>query len=288
MDELPWPFLGSEVLAAETIPARTLRRHYQRVYPDVYIPRGAELTASQRAQAAWLWSRRRAVVAGHSAAALLGAKWTDAAAPAELVYAHGRPPPLVVTHDDTLLPGETVELGGVAVTTPARTAFDIGRRTPRAAAIQRLDALAHATDMKSVDVDAVIARHKGARGLRRLREVLPLVDGGAESPPETRTRLALVDAGLPRPQTQIRVFDEYGEFVARIDVGWERWRVGVEYDGAQHWTDSRQRAGDIDRLAALESLGWVVIRVSGELLTHRRGTLVARVGAALRAAGWTG
>jgi AbiEi antitoxin C-terminal domain/Protein of unknown function (DUF559) len=288
MDELSWPFLGSEALAASAISARTLQRLYQRVYPDVYIPRGAELTASQRAQAAWLWSGRHAVVAGRSAAALLGAKWTDAAAPAELVCSNVRPPPLVVAHNDTLLPGEIADVDGVPVTTPARTAFDIGRRTPLNAAVPRLDALAHATDVKSVDVEAVIAHHKGARGLRRLRQVLPLVDGGAESPQESRTRLALVVAGLPKPQTQIGVFNEYGDFVARVDMGWEQWRVGVEYDGAQHWTDSRQRANDIDRLSALAAMGWVIIRVSGELLRYRRGTLIARVDSALRAAGWTG
>jgi very-short-patch-repair endonuclease len=71
-------------------------------------------------------------------------------------------------------------------------------------------------------------------------------------------------------------------------MGWEQWRVGVEYDGAQHWTDSRQRANDIDRLSALAAMGGVIIRVSGDLLRYRRGTLIARVDSALRAAGWTG
>jgi very-short-patch-repair endonuclease len=288
MEELPWPFIGSEALGAGAVPERALRRLYQHVYPDVYIPRGAEITASQRAHAAWLWSRRRGVVAGQSAAALLGARWVDPRAPAELVYTNVRPPPLIAVRNDRLLPFERLDVSGVAVTTPARTAFDIGRRTPRPAAIAQLDALANATGLKSVDVEAVIAQHKGARDVGRLRRVLCLVDGGAESPAESRTRLALIDAGLPKPQTQIRVFDQYGDFVARIDMGWEEFRVGVEYDGAAHWTDSRQRAHDIDRLAALESMGWAIVRVSDDLLTYRSGTVVGRVAAALRAAGWNG
>ena len=73
MDELAWPFKGSEVLAARAIPERAMRKWYVPVYPDVYAPRGAELTAEQRARAAWMWSGRRGVVAGQSAAALLGA-----------------------------------------------------------------------------------------------------------------------------------------------------------------------------------------------------------------------
>jgi hypothetical protein len=118
--------------------------------------------------------------------------------------------------------------------------------------------------------------------------VLPLVDGGAESPQETRTRLLLVDAGLPPPRTQIPVTDACGFLLARIDMGWDDWLVGVEYDGVQHWTDPRQRTRDIDRLAELEDLGWTIVRVNSDMLRYRQGTVIARVIAALRAAGWSG
>jgi hypothetical protein len=287
MSELPWPFLGSEALATKTLPERAMRALYEPVYPGVYVPTGIELTASQRAGAAWLWSRRRAVVAGNSAAALLGAKWVDPALDAELVHDNRKPPPTIVVHTDTLAPHETFVVDGIAVTTPARTAFDIGRRTTsRLQAVQRLDALTNATDVKITGVEAIIAENSGARGLVRLRAVLPLVDGGAESPQETRTRLVLIDAGLPRPQTQIVVLNEYGDFVARIDMGYEDLRVGIEYDGPQHWTDPEQRDRDIDRYSALLDLGWTIIRVSSELLRYRQGTFVARVIAAMRAAGW--
>jgi hypothetical protein len=286
MDELPWPFVGSRVLAAKAIPERAMRRWYQPVYPDVYVPRGVELTAAQRASAAWLWGRGRAIVAGQSAAALLGAKWVDRLKPAELVCDNCHPPPLIVVHRDMLLPDEVTDINGIPLTTPERTAFDIGRRTSRLAAIQRLDALANATEFKIADVDALIANHKGARGLASLRRLLPLVDAGAESPQESRTRIVLVDAGLPQPETQIRVFDPYGDFVARIDMGYRELLVGVEYDGAQHWTDPAQRANDIDRHAELKALGWIIIRVSNELLRLRPATVVSRVEEALRSRGW--
>lgn len=264
-----------------------MRALYEAVYPDVYAPGGIELTASQRARAAWLWSGRRGVVAGNSAAALLGTKWVGSALDAELVHNNRRPPARIIVHTDTLSPAEVLAIDGIAVTTPARTAFDIGRRTTaRLQAVQRLDALANATDVKMTNVEAVIAEHSGARGLVRLRQVLPLVDGGAESPQETRTRLALMDAGLPRPETQIVVLDEYGDFVARIDMGYKSLRVGIEYDGPQHWTDAAQRDRDIDRYSALLDLGWTIIRVSSDLLRYREGTFIARVVAAMHAAGW--
>lgn len=285
MLDLEWPFLGSEALAAKAVPERAMRALYEAVYPGVYVPWGVELTARQRACAAWLWSRRRAVVAGNSAAALLGTKWVSPTLDAELVHDNRKPPARILVRTDTLAPREIQVVDGIAVTTPARTAF--GRRTTsRLQAIQRLDALTNATDVKLTDVEAVIAEHSGARGLVRLLRVLPLVDGGTESPQETRTRLVLIDAGLPRPQTQIRVFDEYGDFVARIDMGYENLRVGIEYDGPQHWTDREQRDRDIDRYSALPDLGWAIIRVSSELLRYRQGTLVARVVAAMQAAGW--
>lgn len=289
MDELPWPFRGAEALAAKAIPERAMRVLYEPVYPGVYVPYGIELTARQRAEAAWLWSRRRGVVAGNSAAALLGAKWVDRALDAELVHDNRKPPARIHVHTDTLAPGETVAVGGIGVTSVPRTAFDIGRRTAsRLSAVQRLDALANAIGVQIDEVEAVIAGHPGARGLARLRRVLPLVDGGAESPQETRTRLVLIDAGLPRPETQIVVCDEYGGFVARVDMGYRDLRVGVEYDGPQHWTDPKQRQRDIDRHVALVALGWVIIRVSAELLRYREATFIGRVEDAMYAAGWTG
>lgn len=286
---MDWPFLGAEALAARAIPERAMRSLYRPVYPGVYGPVGIEPTAAQRAQAAWLWSRRRGVVAGKSAAALLGAIYISADLRAELVYDNRKPPPGIIVYTDVLAADELTTVGGITVTAAARTAFDVGRRTAnRLQAVQVLDDLTRATDVKVTDVEAVIARHAGARGLVRLRRVLPLVDGGAESPQETRTRLALVDAGLPRPQTQINVYDEYGGFVGRIDMGYPELRVGIEYDGPQHWTDPVVRARDIDRRKALADLGWRIIHVSSELLRYRLGTVIQRVVEAMEAAGWRG
>jgi hypothetical protein len=113
-----------------------------------------------------------------------------------------------------------------------------------------------------------------------------LMDGGAESPQETRTRLLLIAAGFPTPQTQIVVVDQYGRFVGRIDMGWPERKVGVEYDGPQHWDDPDQHARDIDRLADLAAQGWTIVRVSRDLLRFRSPVFVGRVRDAMRTAGW--
>lgn len=270
------------------IAERAMRRDYERVYPGVYVPRGVEPSARQRAEAAWLWSGRRGVVGGQSAAALLGAKWVDGRHAAELIYANRKPPRLLTVRTETVYPSEVLDVGGIAVTTAGRSAFDVGRHTAsRLAAVQRLDALTRATRVTCAEVEAVAAAHPGVRGLSRLRAVLPLVDGGAESPQETAARLVLVDAGLPAPTTQFEVRGAFGEFVARLDMAYESVKVGIEYDGAQHWTDPVVRQRDIDRIFELTALNWIIIRVSRDLLRYRKPTYVARVQAALRQRGFT-
>jgi len=285
MASLEWPFRAAEALDSGELTFRELRNFHEAVYPGVWVPRGMELTPAQRAQAAWLWSRRRGVLAGLSAATLLGSKWVNADEPAELVHTNRRTPPLLVVHSDALTDAEVQPAGPMRTTTAARTAFDLGRRLPLAAGLQRIDALMNATDVKVVDIEGVIAAHRGAHGLRQLRATLALADGGAESPYESLTRLALIEAGFPRPVTQVAVVDEYGYVIARIDMGWPQWRVGVDFDGAHHWTDPRQRTWDVERYARLSELGWVDVRLTSGMLHQRRPAFLERVSAALVAGG---
>ncbi|MCV7402368.1 hypothetical protein H7K24_19705 [Mycobacterium fragae] len=281
MQTIDWPFRAAEALDAGALTFRELRRFHAAVYPGVWAPREVELSADQRARAAWLWSGRKGVLAGLSASAMLGAKWIEPATPAELVHTNRRPPPLIIVHTDALLSDEIQAVSGMPATTPVRTAFDLGRRLGRKEAVQRIDALMNATNVKVKDIEAVIGRHRGVRGLRQLCKTLELVDGGAESPYESLTRLLLVQAGFPRPQTQIPVYDEYGFVVARIDMGWPQWRVGVDFEGAHHWTDPRQRDWDVERYAKLSELGWTDVRLTAGTLHHNPRLFLNRVGAAL-------
>lgn len=275
-----WPFRGAEALESGILTARQLAKFYAAVSPGVYAPRYVELTAVQRARAAWLWSRRAGVVSGLSASAMLGAKWIEPTVPAELIHSNRRRPGMLATYSDALGDGETRRVDDMRVTTPARTAFDLGRRLRETEAVQRIDALMNATRLQPAQIQCVIDAHPRVRGLATLRRTLRLVDGGAESPYETLTRLILVRAGLPTPQTQVPAIDEYGFVVARVDMGWPDVKVAVEYDGVQHWSDPRQRRRDIERLADLDALGWIVIRVSSDML-RTPAVVVARVRAAL-------
>jgi REase_MTES_1575 len=208
-------------------------------------------------------------------------EWIDSRLPAELNQPSQHKTAGIVLHNDTLSPDEIVARRGIAVTTAARTAFDLGRRYGRTLAVIRVDALLQATDLKLADIDLLVDRHRGTRGTVQLREVVELADPGAESPQETRTRLVLTYAGMRPTKTQIDVFGRYGAHIHRIDMGWPEYKVGVEYDGEQHWTNPAIRARDIDQQAELEALGWRIIRVSAEMLRYRPHTIVERTTAAL-------
>ena len=101
----------------------------------------------------------------------------------------------VVTRDDLLFEDEIQRLNGLVLTTPERTAFDLGRRDRIGRAVERLDALARASDFEVSAVEERAAQHPHVRGLRRLDAALNPVDAGAESPRETALRLLLIGAG---------------------------------------------------------------------------------------------
>lgn len=255
-----------------------VRLRYRRLYRDVYLRNDIELTAAIRARAAWLSTG--ATLAGLSAAAVHGAKWLDNDAPAEIVRNDKHSQPGMIAHGYRVLDDEKCLAASLPVTTPARTAFDIGRRRPVHQAVPILDALLSASGITVPDVLAVADRWPGVRGVRLLRSTLKLVDSAAESPQESRLRMILVRGGLPAPECQI----QFPELRIRVDMGWREWKVAIEYDGVQHWFDANQRAWDIERIALLEAAGWVVIRVSAQMLS-RPELIVERVRAKLRAAG---
>jgi Protein of unknown function (DUF559) len=277
-------FLGSEALARGDITRYKLQHWYRRIYPDVYVEKGHRLSLEHRIVGAWLWSGRRGIVAGVAASALHGARWVGDDIPVELIWNNGRPPRGVIARNEQLSGDEVTVIGGLPVTTVSRTAFDLGRHLPRDQAVARLDALARATGVTAADASALAQRHNGARGVRRLRAALALLNPGSQSPRETWLRLLLIDSGFPPPATQIVVHN--GDYfpLAYLDMGWEAVKVAVEYDGDQHRSDRRQYLKDMSRLQMVQDLGWLVIRVVAE---DHPNDIVDRVYRALSARGFT-
>jgi very-short-patch-repair endonuclease len=268
------PFIGTEALAAGEVGRHELRTYYRAIMPNIYVEKRLVPSQQQRAMAAWLWSHREAVIAGAAASAMHGAKWVEDNAPVELIWRNARAPRRVVTRHELLLSDEFQRLDGLYVTTPERTAFDIGRRGTISRAVAGLDALAAATEFKVRDVEELAGNHRHTRGLRQLELTLALVDAGAQSPKETWLRLLLIKAGFPKPRTQIPVLGPDGYPRYFLDMGWEDIMLAVEYDGDQHRTDRWQFARDVERLEYVDSIGWTTIRV---VAGHRPHDVIRRV-----------
>lgn len=275
------PFRGSEALECGLVRKHELRTRYRVLHPNVYVARDFQLPFRQTVEAAWLWSRREGVIMGLTAARLHGSKWIADAHPIELALRNARSPKGVRTRAVQFRPEEVGLIASLPVTNLARTVFDIGRQGAVGQAVARLDALGNATRFDVGDVVALASLYPGARGLRLLQQALVHYDPGAQSPRETWLRLLIVNAGFPRPRTQIPVSQYY------LDMGWEDIKLAAEYDGDHHRTDRTQFARDIRRLEELSDLGWTVIRVAAdtrrdEVIGRLRRAWAARTASSLR------
>ena len=152
---------------------------------------------------------------------------------------------------------DLVELHGLLVTTPIRTAWDLGRLRHRDQALAGMDQLLRLGDFTREELLAGVERFRRHRGVVQLRHLTPLVDPGAQSPPESALRLRWYDAGLPRPTTQLPV--EVDGHVFYLDLGLEECRLGAEYDGAQFHTSPDDVSHDRWRRSVIRGpAGWEV------------------------------
>ncbi|MFB8388343.1 hypothetical protein ACFC3F_14490 [Microbacterium sp. NPDC055910] len=136
--------------------------------------------------------------------------------------------------------------------------------------------------LTTVDQLAAMMTAGRRRGIAALRESLPLIRIRSRSRQETRTRLTLVDGGLPEPELNWPVVVD-GRIVALIDLAYPELLLGFEYEGEHHLTDPEQWATDITRIEMLADLGWRIIRVVKSDLKSERAPFLARARGAYRA-----
>jgi hypothetical protein len=159
-----------------------------------------------------------------------------------------------------LRPCDWVEVNGVRVTTPLRTALDLGCLLNRRPALAAMDALMRAHGFSTQDMQAMLPWYFRRRGVVQLRELVPLVDPRAESHPESWTRLTILDQGLPAPHPQWWVIVN-GVPTYRIDLAYPHARIAIEYNGEEFHTSEGDREADRRRTDWLVAHGWTVIVV---------------------------
>ncbi len=187
---------------------------------------------------------------------------------------------------------ESGSLDGLPLLGPASTVMSLARETPHVDLVVLIDALVtpseryrdlRLTRRPFTDLAALAAFAERCRGLHGASAFAAAVADarvGADSPQETRCRFAIVAAGLPEPVVQFEVWVD-GVLRAEIDLAYPDWKIAIEYEGEHHLTDPVQWAKDIRRQELLESLGWIVIRVTKADLQRDARGLIERVRAAL-------
>ncbi len=133
-----------------------------------------------------------------------------------------------------LAAGEIVLRRRLPATSALRTAVDLGGRNPLQEAVVSVDLFLHAQLVSLDDLLRHVAGHSGAWGIARLRRAVDLAEPKSESAMESRLRMLLVTAGLPKPEVQIDVHDDRGRFLGRPDLLYPRQRLAIEYDGGNH------------------------------------------------------
>jgi hypothetical protein len=211
-------------------------REWRRLLPDVYVHAYGFDPDDHR-----MWCRAVGITLGHgsavdrySAAHLWGVDLLRTRQIVSVTVPRGERPrshPWRRVTRTALADADIERLDGVPVTTPRRTAFDLGRQPSRQAAVIALDAMCHLHLARAADLAEYAERHRRKRGARRLARRLSLVEPLSESPMESVLRLQLHDAGLPPPAAQVTVWHA-GRFVARVDLGYPDRKVAVEYEGA--------------------------------------------------------
>jgi very-short-patch-repair endonuclease len=270
------PFRGRDAVARGLItPAQLRGPRFQRLFQGVYVRRpddGQPVDLLTRSRAAFLLLGEQGALAGYSAAELLRAECAPREVPAEVV-APGtgiRPREGLLVHRDRLDRGETWRCRGCRVTSPLRTAWDLGRRLDRVEAVVAIDALARRGRFAPKELLALRVERPRARGASGLDERVARADPRAESPMETRLRLLLGDHGLPAPDVQYELMDRHGFVLARFDLAYPRARLAIEYDGEEF--HRYRRGADNHRDIDVSERGWETMRFEAAdvLLTPRR------------------
>jgi len=164
---------------------------------------------------------------------------------------------VVVSGERNLRPGDITEVGGLPVSTPVRTAWDLGRVRSRQRSIAGMDQMLRLPGFPHATFLGGIERFRGQRWVTNLRTLGPLATGKAESQGESALLLGWYDAGLPHPEPQLEIWED-GHLIARVDVGNAELGYGTEYNGDEWHTSEEQRLHDGARLSRVGQHLYVV------------------------------
>ncbi|HET8559543.1 MAG TPA: type IV toxin-antitoxin system AbiEi family antitoxin domain-containing protein [Marmoricola sp.] len=224
----------------------------RRLLRGAYVASTVAETAEVRARAAGLLLPAGAVLVDRTAAWVHGVD-------VPLPQPHLLPPLEALTPSTrgrqrrTLAARDVTVVGAVRVTTPLRTATDLGRTLAPATALGVVDAFLRCGLCSHRELLAELPRFGRHGGIVGLRHVVALADPRARDAAESALRFHWFAARLPTPVPGLVVAGAG----LRLGLGLPTQRFGVVV-GAPHR----------DAVGAAEALGWRVVEISRERVLH--------------------
>lgn len=247
-------------------------QRFRHLFNGVHVFRDLPITAQVLGEAAMLVLPEDAVISATAAAWFHGAdvrRKGDRDLEATVLRRSRIRIAGVRTTEAYLEPGDVVVVAGIRVTSPVRTAFDLARQRDLIDRVVGVDAMCNRGGCDLTELMDYIADRPEWRGIRWAREAVTYAEPRSQSPMESKQRMHLVLAGLPRPEAQFTLYDADGLPWAALDHAYPEWLVGPEWDGDPHKDRWRH---DNERSERIRELGW----------WHRRYTSVSIE------TGWTG
>jgi hypothetical protein len=249
----------------------------------LYISRSGPTDLAERCRAWALVLPPDAAFSHRTAAALLGAPITPPTAPHVSLTPRRVLPQRagLAVHSRRLQPADVIEHLGLRLTAGAQTFLDLAPSVWPDELVAVGDALMRCGHLTAEELTERLARADRVRGVVRARACAPMLSPKAMSRPESLIRCWILMSDLPNPQLQIPIHDRWGDVRAHADLGFEEWKVALEYEGRQH-AEADQFGRDIDRYSLMAADGWATLRfanrqlVSGVVLDRTRRTLISR------------
>ena len=283
LEPFTWAELGSLGLSQSMLRRAQRERVVRTVVRGVYVRADLPDSLELRARAVAKAVRPHHVVTDRTAAWLHGVEVhgyaeREGPVPVETCALRGHEPTGLAGVDGRtrdLRPDDVMVLDGLRVTTPLRTALDLGCCLRRREAHAAMCALARSTGLTAQDLTRSLGRYRRRRGVVQLRSIVGLVDRRFESPREAWTFLAIADAGIALPEPQVWI-EVDGVPTYRLDLAYRRRRVCVEYDGEE--AHAGQESYDAERRRWLRDHDWTIVVVrngdfSGDRLDRWLGEL---------------